>query len=134
MSNADLARKRLDTTTWPGGVPYAALPIVISPVGILDFELAEIQTLLWLIQSQDVQAEEFVYLALIFKLSGAPNMGATLVAEVFVDVLGAELVVFDVGSGRRADQGEILGLDAEACHSVLQAHGTVAATCDRLVG
>lgn len=75
------------TTTRPRNVSRPRNPIVIPAIKIHDAKFAKLESLLRLIQRQDIDREEFVQCPLKFELAVAPTMDSTRAAEVLVDVL-----------------------------------------------
>lgn len=105
-------------------------PIATSPLDIFNLESAQIQTLLRLIQRQDVDGEELMDLALELIFPVTPAMDPAVGAEVFVDILRSHLVILDLGLGARRDQLEVFRRDSYGRVALFQADGAVTSRGD----
>lgn len=93
-----------NTTARPRCVPKPRDPIIIPAIAVADFKVTQLQTLLRLIQGQDIDGEEGMLAPLEFEFALRPTMNATGGAKIFVDrVAETHLVVVDLGSSLGRD-------------------------------
>jgi hypothetical protein len=71
--------------------------------------LAQVQPFLWLIQSEDVDAEKVDDSSFVLVRSTPTHMHSTGLAEIFVYVFGVELVVRQLIEGCRGAERKVVG-------------------------